>query len=120
MLLETNIKRSMLLMKWYLLPICRKCFCYQTLKTKEHIFVRSFVAFNETFATLTDGYPDYVVVWHEGIGRRNAPEVASAFIKCAKKCAAKKIVFWCDNCSAQNKNWVLYTAIYCTVWVRCY
>ena len=55
--------------------------------------------------------PDFVMLWHEGITGRTAQDVASAYIKCIERDGGSVIEFWADNCSGQNKNWVLYTAL---------
>ena len=52
----------------------------------------------------------YAVTWHQGEGGRSAQEIASAykfFIEYHRD--VKNFVFWADNCSAQNKNWYLFT-----------
>ena len=78
--------------------------------TKEHFFVSRLVVFNQTFASLQE-HGDFVVLWHEGTNGRLAADVASAYIKCITLAGKDRIVFWADNCSGQNKNWVLYTAL---------
>ena len=77
---------------------------------KEHFFVSRLVTFNETFASLNNT-TDYVVLWHEGIAGRCASDVASAYMKCINLCEKDNVVFWADNCTGQNKNWVLFTAL---------
>lgn len=51
------------------------------------------------------------MVWHEAIAGRSAPEVASAYFNVIKNSdsSVSQFTFWADNCSAQNKNWVLFT-----------
>jgi len=74
------------------------------------------VVFNESFASLTPDKPDYVILWHEALSGRLSGDVASAYIiKCLVTCGSDRVVFWADNCSAQNKNWTLFTAIACCV-----
>lgn len=85
------------------------------MKIKEHFFVSRLVVFNETFASLTSDKPDYVILWHEAISGRLSCDVASAYVKCLVTCGSAKVVFWADNCSAQNKNWTLFTALTCCV-----
>ena len=68
------------------------------------------VVFNETFASLS-GEKDYAILWHEALVGRQAHAVASAYIRCITLCGKKKVIFWADNCTAQNKNWLLYTAL---------
>ena len=52
------------------------------------------------------------LLWHKAIRGRSAEDVATTFIAFIchfRDC--KKFVFWADNCSGQNKNWFLYTAL---------
>jgi len=37
------------------------------------------------------------------------------YVKCLVNCGSDRIVFWADNCSAQNKNWTLFTALTCCI-----
>ena len=68
------------------------------------------VVFNETFASLNRN-DDFTILWHEAIAGRQAWNVASAFIKCIVASGASHVMFWADNCGAQNKNWILFTAL---------
>ena len=81
---------------------------------KVAVFCKRIVIFNETFAPVGGkswGKPNGVL-WHEGIAGRSAQEVASTYIKLIRSNRDKSsFVFWADNCSAQNKNWYLYTAL---------
>ena len=46
--------------------------------------------------------------------KRNVEDVASAFILVLRSNHFRDVEFltvWIDNCSAQNKNWTLYTAL---------
>lgn len=74
------------------------------------------VVFNETFAALTKD-DNICVMWHEAIRGRSASDVASAYYNIIKKCSIEvmKFIFWVDNCSAQNKNWTLFTSFVCFV-----
>ena len=80
------------------------------LTTKETVFTSRVICYNETFARLSSG-TDLCVLWHEAIAGRNAEQVASAYIKAVKLSGKKHIIFWVDNCTAQNKNWTLFTAL---------
>ena len=52
------------------------------------------------------------VLWHEEIRGRSAADVASTFVSFIRKNRdTKDFIFWLDNCSAQNENWYLYTAL---------
>ena len=81
------------------------------LTTKEHLFVSRLVCFNETFASSRRGHIDYAIMWHEGISGRKACDVASAYVKFLVTSEEQAPVLWMDNCSGQNKNWTLYTAL---------
>ena len=86
---------------------------------KSCAFVNRLVAFNQTFAPTGEQrkktHPQrvIVIVWHEAISGRNAADVTSAFLKAISLMAKdnNRIVIWCNNCAAQNKNWTLYTTL---------
>ena len=51
---------------------------------------------------------------YSGIAGRNGEDVASTFIQALRHpdiAEAEHVTIWADNCTAQNKNWVLSTAI---------
>ena len=76
---------------------------------KKAIFCKRLVAFNESFVPVGQG-----VLWHEGIAGRSASEVASTFINIVHSSRLrdfKHVTFWADNCSGQNKNWYLFSAL---------
>ena len=79
------------------------------------LFTRRLVVFHLTFAPLgkTAEKPTGII-WHEGISGRSAEDIASAYltnITHEKNRDFKKWVLWADNCSGQNKCWILYTAL---------
>ena len=80
---------------------------------KTFIFCKRIVVFNETFAPVGGGSKKRKpigVLWHEATSGRTATEVASTFLQFIRYHRDIKIfVLWADNCSAQNKNWWLYT-----------
>ena len=84
---------------------------------KKAIFTRRIVLFNETFAPLggKQSLRDTIaVLWHEGIKGRNDEDLASTVTKVLKHEQNKELsefTFWVDNCSAQNKNWTLMSAM---------
>ena len=80
---------------------------------KTCVFTSRLIAYNETFVPLGGGKGKGVcVVWHEGVAGRDAPDVASTFMKFAELHRdATSITFWVDNCSAQNKNWTFLSAL---------
>ena len=87
---------------------------------KTAVFTRRHVAFHETFAPLGSFSKSKLilptgVIWHEGISGRNADDVASTYAKIIRSTQyrdAQHFIFWCDNCSGQNKNWTLFT-VFC-------
>ena len=86
---------------------------------KNCVFTRRLVQFHQTFAPL-GGKADKIigVVWDESVSGRNADDVASAYVQYMRHplCRDKtKFIFYMDNCSAQNKNWTIYTAMVCEV-----
>jgi len=87
---------------------------------KTAIFTKRIVAYNETFAAVgkskkgTSSKKTYCVLWHEGVAKRSAEEVTSAFVKALSQPPEREIkhaVLWLDNCTAQNKNWSLMTCL---------
>ena len=81
---------------------------------KEAIFCKRLVVFNETFATIgkKPSQKPIGVLWNEAIKGRSAEDVASSFITLIRNFRdCEKFVFLADNCSGQNKNWFLYTAL---------
>lgn len=81
---------------------------------KKAIFCKRIVMFNETFAPLGGKRNGKAtgVIWHEGIRGRTGQDVASVFVTFLRKQEeAKYVTIWLDNCSAQGKNWWLYTAL---------
>ena len=78
------------------------------------IFTRSLVAFHQTFSPLGGKGKSIGVIWHEGIRGRDAKDVASTYIKLMRDTSQRDkdhFIIWADNCSAQNKNWWLFTAL---------
>ena len=81
---------------------------------KSCIFTSRLVVFNETFAMMGSQSKKvhYLAVWDESISGRNRCDIASAFHKVLQKERDRQdFIFWLDNCSAQNKNWVLYSVL---------
>ena len=91
------------LQKVLLLPI---------LPTKECFFKSRLVCFNETFGLLTIK-SDYCVIWHEAISDRKATSIISSIYNLIQNTCIgiKNVTFWCDNCTAQNKNWKFFYAM---------
>jgi len=82
---------------------------------KAAIFTPRLVTFNETFAPLggpTSDNPNVAVLWHEATSGRNAGDLASAFWNFFINTNSNKpLILWLDNCSAQNKNWILFSML---------
>lgn len=82
---------------------------------KTAVFTKRIVAYHETFSPLgskADKKNTVSVIWHEGIAKRNAEEITSAFV-CAfqKERDIMHFIVWLDNCTAQNKNWCLFSSM---------
>ena len=70
------------------------------------------VCIQYSFIFCSGGGRSTAVTWHQGIMGRNCEDVASAFVEIIKTYFDKEeIVLWLDNCSGQNKNWTLFTAL---------
>ena len=85
---------------------------------KNCVFTRRLVQFHQTFAPLGGRArsEDKVIgaVWNEAISGRNAEDVSSAYVHYMRHplCRDKtKFLFYMDNCTGQNKNWTIYTAM---------
>ena len=82
---------------------------------KRAVFTRRIVAFNMTFATLGGrrNAQSLGIIWHEAVCGRNDEDVTSTYVKFVKhyKRDCHTITLWVDNCSAQNKNWTLFTTL---------
>lgn len=79
-------------------------------------FTRRLIIFHETFAPVgvykTAAKPTQSVVWHEGIAGRKCEDIASTFLIALKiDRDYQHIIYYMDNCAAQNKNWTLFTAL---------
>ena len=82
------------------------------LATKKHLLVSRLVVFNETFASKTEGVPDYLISWHEAITGRMANGVTPSYIRLLRECRNnKEVLIWADHCAGQNMNWIIFTAM---------
>ena len=85
---------------------------------KTALFTRRILMINQTIAPLGGiksgcGQP-IGYLWHEGIQGRNDEDVASAVVKFLSSELLRDcldVMIWADNCSGQNKNWTLFSAI---------
>ena len=83
---------------------------------KKAISCKRLVAFNESFVPVRTKYGKALgVLWHEGIAGRSAAEVAGTFINVVRSSR----LFWADNCSGQNKNWYLFSALIKEINILC-
>lgn len=104
---ETEVVRSVDLQKVIMLP--------RIPGSQKTFFTRRIVAFHLTFASMADKKSRHVkknisVLWHEGVAGRKAEEIASAYCRAlVEERDSEKVLYWTDNCSAQNKNWCLFT-----------
>ena len=85
---------------------------------KSCVFTRRLVQFHETFAPLGGkkrrGEAAIGVLWNESMSGRNAEDLASTFTKFLRHPSVrdkKRVIMYLDNCSAQNKNWTVFTAM---------
>ena len=89
----------------------QKTICMPKLPTKDYYFSRKLVLFNETFASPGKDAPAVAVLWHEGEAGRKAYNVASAYLTFLRfNRDIQEVILFADNCSAQNKNWTLFSA----------
>jgi hypothetical protein len=77
------------------------------------IFTSRLVVFNETFAIGSQTRKShYLALWNESISGRTRADIASAFHKLIlTETDCPNFIFWLDNCSSQNENWVLYSLL---------
>lgn len=97
---------SMDLQKVLLLPILPE--------SKTCFFTSRLVVFNETFASLKPKGNSICVLWHEAIAGRKGENITDSILALIEhERDAIDFIFWCDNCTGQNKNWILFTALVC-------
>jgi hypothetical protein len=72
--------------------------------------------FNEIFASLRPKGKSHCVLWYEAVADRKAENIADSILSIMREERdAKNFIFWADNnCTGQNKNWVLFTALIIT------
>ena len=83
---------------------------------KESIFTSRLLVFNETFADMSvihsGAHPSYCIMWHEGLrGREAETIVVAVFSVFCHEREIEDFIFWMDNCTSQNKNWVMYSSL---------
>ena len=68
--------------------------------------------FNETFAPVGGHGTPLGYLWHAGIRGQNDEDISSTYIKFLSQLGhAPSVIIRADNCTAQNKNWTLYSAL---------
>lgn len=87
------------------------------LNVKEAFFSRKLNLFNETFADVFSGGMAYCFLWHEEEAGRKACDIASTYEEFILRYCRdfEEIIFYADNCNAQNKNRFLLSALLKTV-----
>lgn len=105
---NTNIIVSADLMKVIVIPI---------MPFKACIFCPRAIVFNETFSPLgTSINKGSAMVWDESTAGRKSGDICCTFIQfIIQNRDATTITIWADNCSGQNKNWLLFTSLLRTV-----
>ena len=82
---------------------------------KSVCFTKRIIAFHQTFAPI-DAYKREIkttsVVWHEAVAGRLGCEIASTYLMALNiDRDYSNVIYFMDNCTAQNKNWTLFTAM---------
>ncbi|KAL5236485.1 hypothetical protein ACI65C_003895 [Semiaphis heraclei] len=84
--------------------------------SKTCFFTSRLIVFNETFASLRPKGKSHCVLWHEAVAGRKAENIADSILSIMREERdALNFIFWADNCTGQNKNWVLFTALISTL-----
>ena len=86
---------------------------------KTCVFTKRIIAFNETFAPLGGKHKSKPgkpigILWHEAVTGRDTRDIARTnykLIRSFRHRDCKHFIFCADNCTAQNRNWLLYTAL---------
>lgn len=79
---------------------------------QEAFFLSRLLVFNETFASMRKVDNHVCIVWHEAMAGRRAEEVTCTFLKFFNQHRdVENIILWLDNCTGQNKNWLLFSTI---------
>ena len=105
--LEERIVRSVDLQKVVMLP--------RLPGVKTVCFTKRIIAFHQTLAPV-ESYLSVAkkvcVVWHEGLAGGRCEQITSVYVKALEVDRDyKEIIYFMDNCAAQNKNWSLITAM---------
>lgn len=79
---------------------------------KSAIFTNRLTVYNESFVPVGKkrNSKPFAALWHEAMFKRNKEELISTFYQFfISKRDVLKITLWLDNCTAQNKNWALFS-----------
>ncbi|KAG5883709.1 hypothetical protein JTB14_012415 [Gonioctena quinquepunctata] len=85
---------------------------------KDSHFLSRLTAFNLIFASIKkkSSFKNYCSMWHEGLAGRDGNHIVDAIFRVfEEERDVKEFIIWSDNCTGQNKNWILYTSL---VWLR--
>ena len=78
-------------------------------------FTSRICGYNETFSPISKGKgKSYAMLCHQEIAGRNDEDIASTFHKFLYSPVNRDknhIILWMENCSAQNKNWMMFSAL---------
>lgn len=104
---EGRIVRSVDLQKVIMLP--------RLPGVKSVCFTKRIIAFHLTFSPIVEYSKNArttSLVWHEGLAGRKCEEISSMYVKALiVDRDYKEIIYFMDNCSSQNKNWSIITAM---------
>lgn len=84
---------------------------------KDSHFISRLTAFNLTFCSLKPktAFKNYCAIWHEGLAGRDGNNIVDAIFRVFhEERDVNEFILWSDNCTGQNKNWILYTSL---VWL---
>lgn len=105
--IQDKIVRSVDLQKVVMLP--------RMPGVKSVCFTRRIIAFHLTFAPVKQYLTSartLSMVWHEALAGRKCEEITSLYVQALLKDRDyDKIVYFMDNCSSQNKNWSIISAM---------
>ena len=90
----------------------------QNARDKKLCFHKTFSAIQwdicSTWRKAKSSDPVISILWDENMSGRNAEDMATAYVQYMRQPQTRdkrKCTFWMDNCTSQNKNWTIYTAM---------
>lgn len=82
---------------------------------KSVIFCPRLTVYNQTFAPvgkITRDVKPLAAIWHDGIAGRKQDDIMSCYYSFLLKFRdIQSIHLWLDNCTSQNKNWLLFSML---------